>query len=101
HSDQREDKKRSSHARKVHKSRSDRAARSGPVRQDITATQSISRVIFNSTPMPARVIKIEVPPEEINGSGIPFVGSSASTTLILKNAWIKIAVVNPHARNAP
>src|ERR1700679_151397 len=62
--------------------------------------QSISRVIFSSTPMLASVIKSEVPPEEINGSGIPFVGSSASTTLILKNACIKIAVVIPNEKNS-
>ncbi len=49
--------------------------------------------------MLASVINTHVPPDEINGSGIPFVGSSASTTLILKNAWISIADVSPNARN--
>ena len=36
--------------------------------------------------MLARVINTLVPPDEMNGSGIPFVGSSASTTEMLKNA---------------
>ena len=36
--------------------------------------------------MPASVKKSEVPPEEMKGSGIPLVGSSESTTLMLKKA---------------
>ena len=61
--------------------------------------QSISRVIFNSTPMQARVTKMLVPPEEIIGSGKPLVGNRARTTLILKNACTSTIVVNPKARN--
>ncbi len=49
--------------------------------------------------MDASVMNSDVPPEEINGSGIPFVGTSDSTTLMLKNAWIKIVAVIPTARN--
>ena len=49
--------------------------------------------------MHASVMNTLVPPDEINGSGIPLVGSSASTTLMLKNACTRIAVVNPNARN--
>ena len=47
--------------------------------------------------MLARVTKTEVPPEEISGSGIPLVGTSASTTLMLKKACSRIAVVMPKA----
>ncbi len=47
--------------------------------------------------MPARVKKRLVPPEEMKGNGIPLVGSSESTTLMLKKAWRRIAVVIPKA----
>ena len=38
-------------------------------------------------PIPARVKKRLVPTEEMKGRGIPFVGRSESTTLMLKKAW--------------
>ena len=47
--------------------------------------------------MPARVKNSDVPPEEMSGSGIPLVGTSDSTTLILKNACSRIATVMPKA----
>ena len=47
--------------------------------------------------MEARVKKSEVPPEEINGSGMPLAGSSESTTLILKKACSRIVAVMPKA----
>ena len=43
--------------------------------------------------MPARVKKRLVPPEEMKGSGIPLVGRSESTTLMLKKACSRMAVV--------
>ena len=51
--------------------------------------------------MPIRLISSDEPPELTNGSGMPFVGSSPSTTLMLKNAWNATIVVRPIARNAP
>ena len=42
------------------------------------ARQSISRVMFSSTPMLASVTNRDVPPKEMNGSVIPLVGSSAT-----------------------
>ena len=48
--------------------------------------------------MLARVINTLVPPEEMNGSGIPLVGSNATTTLMLKNACTRIVTVSPNAR---
>jgi hypothetical protein len=42
--------------------------------------------MFSRTPILANVINTDVPPDEMNGNGIPFVGRSASTTLILKKA---------------
>ena len=47
--------------------------------------------------MLARVKNIEVPPEEISGSGMPLVGTSESTTLILKKACSRMVVVMPKA----
>jgi hypothetical protein len=37
-------------------------------------------------PMPERVKKRLVPPEEMKGRGIPLVGSNERTTLMLKKA---------------
>ena len=47
--------------------------------------------------MDASVKNSEVPPEEISGSGMPFVGTSESTTLMLKNACSRMVVVMPKA----
>ena len=55
--------------------------------------------MFNNTPILASVTNTLVPPDEINGSGIPLVGTNANTTLILKNACTRMALVYPNARN--
>ena len=47
--------------------------------------------------MLASVKKSDVPPEEMSGSGMPLVGSSESTTLMLKKACSRMAVVMPKA----
>ena len=47
--------------------------------------------------MLASVTNTEVPPEEISGSGMPLVGTSDSTTLMLKNAYSRMVVVIPNA----
>ena len=54
--------------------------------------------MFSKTPMLASVMNTAVPPDEMKGSGMPFVGTSANTTEMLKNAWIRIMVVRPKAR---
>ena len=51
--------------------------------------------------MPSRLISNDEPPELTNGSGIPLVGISPSTTLILTNAWNATIIVKPSASNAP
>ena len=57
--------------------------------------------IFSKIPTDRRVIKIDDPPDEIKGSGIPFVGRSPNTTLILTNAWIMIISTIPNPTNVP
>jgi hypothetical protein len=57
----------------------------------------MSRVMLRRTPMQARVTKSEVPPKEMKGSVMPLVGSRATTTLMLKNAWMRTALVRPKA----
>ena len=48
-----------------------------------------------------RLISSDDPPVLTNGSGMPFVGISPSTTLMFMNACTAIIVVRPSARNAP
>jgi len=48
--------------------------------------QSTFFEILRRMPMLARVKNRLVPPEEMNGSGMPLVGSSERTTLMLKKA---------------
>jgi hypothetical protein len=48
--------------------------------------QSTFLEIFSNIPIPASVKNKLVPPEEINGSEIPLVGSCEGTTLMLKKA---------------
>ena len=45
--------------------------------------------------MPSRLTSSDEPPALTNGSGMPLVGSSPSTTLMLKNAWNAIITVMP------
>jgi len=52
-------------------------------------------------PTAAKLMTRLEPPALTNGSGMPFVGTSPSTTLMLKSAWTAIIVVSPIARNAP
>ena len=62
------------------------------------ARQSISRVMFKRTPILSSVKNSDVPPSEMKGSVIPLVGTSARTTLMLKNAWMMMVAVMPKAR---
>ena len=51
--------------------------------------------------MPISPISSDDPPALTKGSGMPVVGISPSTTLMLRNAWMATIVVKPIARNAP
>src|SRR5262249_20655769 len=57
--------------------------------------------MFSNTPAANRLIARDVPPALINGSGIPFVGTSDRVTLMLKNAWATIITVSPTANSRP
>ena len=50
-------------------------------------------------PCPRRLISSDDPPALTNGSGMPLVGISPSTTLMLTNACTATIVVSPSARN--
>src|SRR6185369_7126765 len=52
-------------------------------------------------PTAASVGTRDEPPYEMNGSGIPFVGTSESTTLILKSACATMLVTIPRLNNIP
>jgi hypothetical protein len=43
----------------------------------------------------------ELPPAEMNGSGMPVTGNSPTTTPMLMNAWMLIQDVMPPASSAP
>jgi len=55
---------------------------------------------FSSTPAAKRLIASDDPPALTNGNGMPFVGTSDSVTLMLKNACAMIIVVSPTASNS-
>src|SRR6187402_2023902 len=57
--------------------------------------------IFRSTPTQSRLTSSDDPPLLSSGSGMPLVGSSPSTTLMLTNAWATIIVVIPTAVSDP
>jgi hypothetical protein len=59
---------------------------------------SVCWLTFNNTPTLASITNKLDPPYEIKGSGMPLVGSKASTTLMLKKACTTIMVVTPTAR---
>ena len=57
--------------------------------------------MFKSTPTAKSVGTSDEPPYEMNGSGMPFVGSSASTTLMLKSACATMPVTMPTPEQHP
>jgi hypothetical protein len=57
--------------------------------------------IFSNTPTAASVGTRDEPPYEMKGRGIPFVGTSDRTTLILKSACVTIPATKPKANNIP
>ena len=52
-------------------------------------------------PTAARLMVSDEPPALMNGSVIPVIGSSATTTPMLMNAWRQIHAVIPAASSAP
>ena len=56
---------------------------------------------LSTRPTPKSVNTSDEPPALMNGSGMPLVGSSPSTTLMLMNAWSTMASVRPAARKRP
>ena len=67
----------------------------------ITCVDEACCETFSRIPMPIMLISSDEPPKLTNGSGMPLVGSSPSTTLMLKNACTTTIAVSPSARNAP
>ncbi len=72
-------------------------AKSEPLRGCYRENQLTFLEMFRRMPIPARVKKRLVPPEEMKGRGIPLVGRRERTTLMLKKAWSRMAVVMPKA----
>src|SRR6185436_6479406 len=56
---------------------------------------------LSKMPTAASVGTSDDPPYEMNGSGIPFVGTSESTTLILKSACATMLATIPRLNNIP
>src|SRR2546426_999303 len=57
--------------------------------------------MFNSTPVESIVTSSAEPPNEMKGSGSPFVGRRPITTPRFTSVWIAISTVIPRARYAP
>src|SRR2546425_1450 len=57
--------------------------------------------MFNSTPVESIVTSSAEPPNEMKGSGSPFVGKRPITTPRFTSVWIAISTVIPRARYAP
>ena len=62
---------------------------------------TVSREIESRIPTAAKLMMSEDPPALMNGSVIPVIGSSATTTPMLMNAWRQSHAVIPAARSAP
>lgn len=58
--------------------------------------ETLSRI-----PTPTKLMTIDDPPDDTNGSAMPFVGIEAVTTATCISAWIAIITVTPNASNAP
>ena len=57
--------------------------------------------MFNTTPIAAKFITSDVPPELKNGSGIPVVGINLVTTAIFTNIWNANIPTIPAAMSIP
>ena len=61
----------------------------------------VSREIDSRTPTAAKLMMSDEPPALMNGSVMPVIGNSATTTPMLMNAWMHSQAVMPAARSAP
>ena len=61
----------------------------------------VSREIERRIPIAAKLMMSEEPPALMNGSVIPVIGTSVTTTAMLMNAWMHSQAVMPAASNAP
>ena len=62
---------------------------------------TVSREIERRIPTAAKLMMSDDPPALMNGSVIPVIGSSATTTPMLMNAWRQSQAVIPAASSAP
>ena len=62
---------------------------------------TVSREIDSRIPTAAKLMMSDEPPALMNGSVIPVIGSSATTTPMLMNAWRHSQAVIPAASSAP
>ena len=62
---------------------------------------TVSREIESRIPTAAKLMMRDEPPALMNGSVIPVIGSSATTTPMLMNAWRHSQAVIPAASSAP
>ena len=61
----------------------------------------VSREIDNRIPIAAKLMMSDEPPALMNGSVMPVIGSSVTTTPMLMKAWMHNQAVMPAASNAP
>ena len=61
----------------------------------------VSREIESRIPIAAKLMMRDEPPALMNGSVMPVIGMSVTTTPILMNAWMHSHAVIPAASNAP
>ena len=67
----------------------------------LAATVDACCEMFKRIPMPIKFATNDDPPLLTNGNGMPFGGTSPSTTLMLKSACTATIIVSPSARSAP
>ena len=61
----------------------------------------VSREIDSRIPMAAKLMMSDEPPALRNGSVMPVIGTSVTTTAMLMNAWMHSQPVMPAASKAP
>jgi phosphoribosyl-AMP cyclohydrolase len=61
----------------------------------------VSREIESKIPIAAKLMMSDEPPALMNGSVMPVIGTSVTTTPILMNAWMHSQAVRPAASKAP
>ena len=61
----------------------------------------VSREIERRIPIAAKLMMSDEPPALMNGSVMPVIGTSVTTTAMLMNAWMQSQAVIPAASSAP